>query len=126
MTPQCTLWVKGSSCSMLSLHLFLLDMHAKEKNELKLHNFKFSKCGDLHYILSDIILNCFIYFINNYYNLKRNKITVSRWLELTALHIWSLCELNVVMWTLRENLCTPCSGKFLRAHEHSSQNCCST
>ena len=99
LTPQCTLWVKGSSCSTLSLHLFLLDMHAKEKNVLKLHNCKFSKCGDLHYILSDIILNCFIYFINNYYNLKRNRITVPRWLELTAPHIWSLCELNVVMWT---------------------------
>ena len=56
LTPQCTLWVKGSTCSTLSLHLFALDMHAKEKNVLKLHTFKFSKCPEIS-LLSSSRLN---------------------------------------------------------------------
>ena len=60
--------------------------------------------------------------INTYHSTK----AAPRWLELTVLPIWSFCELNVVACTLRENLCTPYSGRFSRAHEDSSHTCCLT
>ena len=60
LTSQCTLWVKGFSCSTLSLYLLVLDMDAKEKKKmLKLNTFKFSKCPEISLLGSSSLIRPF-------------------------------------------------------------------